>query len=554
MKALGFRQANSWLHTWSGLLLGWLLFAVFLTGTLSYFRQEITYWMQPELHASQANAHTAERAMEAMRRMAPDAASWQITLPDERSPTVQARWYDQGERVAKGGGKTATLDASTMEPLSGRPTAGGGFLYRFHFELYGMDRTTGRWIVGIATMFMLVAIISGVIIHKKIFIDFFTFRRRKGQRSWMDAHNALAVLSLPFHFMITYSGLLLLMFLLMPWGMDAAYKGDMRAFFADRGRAAAPAAGPGGQKQQALAAPQAMAPVGPMLEAAASQWPQGIASISVQQPGREGSTIELRQKGAETLLNHAASERMVFDAGSGQLKEHIRSDVPGAGTSTYNVFSALHRLRFADVWLRWLFFVAGVMGTAMVGTGMILWVVKRLSQKRKGQYHAGHRLVERLNVAAIAGLFVALGAYFWLNRLLPASLPGRAGWEINGFFIVWALTLAHAWLREHKQAWKEQLYAIVALFAGLPIVNFSYPDTHLVAAIVNGRWTLVSMDLVLLATAALAAWAAWYLRPPAGPARKAAPAKKSSHAAPADAGLLRPEAASVQASVQEAAS
>ncbi len=29
----GFRQAMSWLHTWAGLVLGWLLFAIFLTGT-----------------------------------------------------------------------------------------------------------------------------------------------------------------------------------------------------------------------------------------------------------------------------------------------------------------------------------------------------------------------------------------------------------------------------------------------------------------------------------------------------------------------------------------
>lgn len=539
MKALGFRQVNSWLHTWSGLLLGWLLFAVFLTGTLSYFRQEITYWMQPELHASQARAQTAIQAMEAMGRLAPDAASWQITLPSERNPTVRARWYQHGERVTKGGGKSVTLDATTMEPLLGRPTAGGEFLYRFHFELYGMDRTWGRWIIGVATMFMLVAIVSGVIIHKKIFVDFFTFRRRKGQRSWMDAHNALAVLSLPFHFMITYSGLLLLMFLLMPWGIDAAYNGDTRAFFADRGRAAAPAPS-AGVKDRESPTPLAMAPVGPMLETAGSQWPEGVASISVSQPGRAGSTIELRQKGAETLLNHAAGERMVFDAGSGKLKDTIRSDVPGAGVSTYNVFSALHRLRFADVWMRWLFFIAGVMGTAMVGTGMILWVVKRLPQKRKGRYHAGHRLAERMNVAAIAGLFIAVGAYFWLNRLLPASLAGRAGWEVNGFFIAWALTLLHACLREHGQAWKEQLYAIVLLFAGLPIVNFWYPDSHLAASIANGRWTLASMDLVLLATAALAAWAEWHLRPAHKPARAA---KQEAQ-----------EASPVQSTVQEAAS
>src|SRR5256885_4150372 len=60
-----------------------------------------------------------------------------------------------------------------------------------------MPRIWGRWIVGFATMLMFVAIITGVITHKKIFTDFFTFRPRKGQRSWLDAHNATAVLALP---------------------------------------------------------------------------------------------------------------------------------------------------------------------------------------------------------------------------------------------------------------------------------------------------------------------------------------------------------------------
>lgn len=36
------------LHTWSGLLFGWLLFAIFLMGTLTIFDTEITSWMQPE--------------------------------------------------------------------------------------------------------------------------------------------------------------------------------------------------------------------------------------------------------------------------------------------------------------------------------------------------------------------------------------------------------------------------------------------------------------------------------------------------------------------------
>ena len=49
----GFRQAMSWLHTWVGLTLGWVLFFIFLTGTVGYFDTEIDRWMQPELPQAQ---------------------------------------------------------------------------------------------------------------------------------------------------------------------------------------------------------------------------------------------------------------------------------------------------------------------------------------------------------------------------------------------------------------------------------------------------------------------------------------------------------------------
>ena len=42
------RQCTSWLHTWTGLIVGWVLFFVFVTGTPGYFQTEITRWMQPE--------------------------------------------------------------------------------------------------------------------------------------------------------------------------------------------------------------------------------------------------------------------------------------------------------------------------------------------------------------------------------------------------------------------------------------------------------------------------------------------------------------------------
>src|SRR5690606_21673447 len=191
-KPEGPRQAMSWLHTWSGLILGWLLFAIFLTGTLSFFHQEITAWMKPELHRSVPPPDPAQQAriaVDYLQKRYPDAGSWTIQLPNERSnvTVVTVRGQDEDPRARRGGTRI-TLDSATGEPLASRDTRGGAFLFRFHFELYGLPRIWARWIVGVATLFMFVAIISGIITHKKIFADFFTFRPGKGQRSWMDAH------------------------------------------------------------------------------------------------------------------------------------------------------------------------------------------------------------------------------------------------------------------------------------------------------------------------------------------------------------------------------
>ena len=43
-----FRISMTWLHTWAGLVFCWLLYFLFVTGTLGYFDSEIDLWMTPE--------------------------------------------------------------------------------------------------------------------------------------------------------------------------------------------------------------------------------------------------------------------------------------------------------------------------------------------------------------------------------------------------------------------------------------------------------------------------------------------------------------------------
>jgi uncharacterized iron-regulated membrane protein len=64
--------------------------------------------------------------------------------------------------------------------------------------------------VGFAALIMLVALVSGVVMHRKIFRELFTFRPKKHtQRSALDLHNLTGVVALPFHFIFAFSGLVI---------------------------------------------------------------------------------------------------------------------------------------------------------------------------------------------------------------------------------------------------------------------------------------------------------------------------------------------------------
>lgn len=495
-----FRQSMAWLHTWSGLLVGWVLFAVFLTGTAAYFRPEISRWMQPEAGQPAPVLQSAPAAVGFLQRKVPDAFHWDIFLPGDREAVTRVFWTPRAESGGPGRRDRrlhrATLDAASGEAVEARATRGGEFLYRFHFDLYYMPVRWGRWIVGFCAMLMLVAIISGIVTHKKFFADFFTLRLKKGQRSWLDAHAVTAVLSLPFHLMITYTGLVALMFLYMPWGVEARYASD-RAFFQEvfsPGRYA---------ERTGVAAP--LADLAPMIRKASEIWGGGMPGhIAVRHPGDEGATIRMEPSGAGRLAPEGHA--LVFRGATGEL---LTEEGAPPAVQTHSAMIGLHSGRFASPWLRWLYFLSGVGGTVMVATGLLMWIVKRRQKlPDPDRPHFGFRLVEKLNIGTIAGLPIGLAAYFLANRLLPVGMPGRAGWEIHAFFIAWGAVFAWALLRPARRGWIEALAAGAAAYALVPLANAATTAHGLLPSLLAADWLFVGFDLVMLATAAGLAGAA----------------------------------------------
>jgi uncharacterized iron-regulated membrane protein len=490
-----FRQSMNWLHTWAGVVVGALLFAIFWMGTLAVFDKEIDRWMSPMTRLAMPSGEISFDAQRSSYReaIAARAATWNIFAPNDRLPVVRAAWFG-----------TTGIESRYNDPGSGRQLAdpgtlaATGFLYPFHYHLHLRFMNLGLWLVGLASMAMLVLCISGVITHRKIFADFFTFRpNRKSRRAILDLHNVVGVLGLPFHLVITLSGVIIFYYLYFPSGWAAAYGvGNLRAFnqetFAAFSRAK-------------LNRPGELASLDAMAAEARRLWPgSGLASLSVYYPGDAAAYVQINTSFADRVTSSGGIA--FFDGTSGALL-YQRSELAPAMTA-YRFMFGLHIIQFQHWTLRWLYFVLGIAGCTLIGTGYLFWLESR--RKRHADLALpGVRIVEVLATGSVSGIIVATLAFFVVNRLLPLGLDGRAGFEVWTFYAAWIASFAHAGFRPARKAWREQSWAIAALALLAVLLNAITTGDHLARSLMHPHfWAVAGMDLMLLLGAVIAVYAA----------------------------------------------
>lgn len=447
------------LHAWGGLVFGWLLVPIFVAGSIAVFELEVSHWMQPELTAPQfSRGEAVARAEARLREVATDAAVWRVRLPNGREPTVGIGWGSDPRQLAE-----ETLDAASGRPLDPRATHGGHFFNEFHAELMG--GTAGKWLVGAVGIVMLAAIVSGVLVHHRILRDLFTFRPWAGRRrAWLDAHNLAGVATLPFLLMITWTGVVILAETFMPAATHVLYDGKARANRAEVVKSFARK--PAGEVA-------AMKPLVDHFAAAEALLGTGtVSNLLVHHPDDRGGLVQALRHVDDRLS--AVADHVTFDAATGEV--FGQQTEWNAMAYAYRAQVGLHVVHYGGPALRWLYFVSGLLGAAMMAAGIVLFERKR--RQRVGDAR-GQRLIEALGVASVAGGCVALLAYLWAARLLPAELEARAEREALCFLVVWAATLLHALRRGAAsgghgpaRAWREQLLLAAALALTAPALDF----------------------------------------------------------------------------------
>lgn len=537
-----FRHAATWVHTWFGLVLGFVLVVVFFFGSLSVFDREIDRWAIPASRFDPQPMPSFDKVLLPLfENIQPDKASLDQArkLVDGPLPTrwdnpmfwsastthrdpvldMSARWETPNAKVPDN-----VLGYRTIDPRSGKVfpddqlKIGSQFFYPLHtsltldYDLTTNGRDLGMWIVGFAALVMLVALISGVVMHRKVFREFFTFRPAKDtQRSVLDLHNMTGVLALPFHFFFALTGLLIFAGTYFPVShtqleplheLHEKIEEQETSLPHDRAGVAAP-----------------LASVDAMVAEAQRRWAAKdmageVGFLGLTHVGDANGYVSIFRAGTDRIAR--VSEGIHFEASTGEVLYENPPQTAVGGVANFLV--GLHLQHFRHWLLRWFYVLGGLMGATCIATGLIFFVEKRKKQHAKTNGQSS-RVVDALAVTTVTGMLIATLAILVANRLLPETLP--AGWPPRGdlekyvFWAAWALAMLHAFVRSApvalgrlNPAWREQCWAVAAMAVAAVLLNWVTTGDHLLKTIGKGYWPVAGMDLFMLASAVLAVFAA----------------------------------------------
>lgn len=537
-----FRQSMAWLHTWFGLLLGFVLMVVFFFGSLSVFDREIDRWAIPETRFESQPMPSFEAILgPAMRALKPHPDDMKATaarvigeIPPPETLPLSSFWAYTTHRdpvLSIGGefdipnkprnavdmhqhvhGWTTIDPRNGVELPEGQLKVGSRFFYPLHYSLHLHWLDLGYWIVGLAALVMMAALVSGVVMHRKLFREMFTFRPHKRvQRSALDLHNLTGVVALPFHFFFAFTGLVIFAGIYLPLD-DTLFRQQHQAF------EVAEAAATGLPHEAAgIAAP--LASVDAMVAEAKRRWAaRGMAGevglLSLEHLGDRNGYVSIYRAGSDRVA--LVGQGIHFEASSGRV---IREDSQPTAVKGINEFlTGLHLQHFEHWLLRWFYFVGGIAGCVCIATGFVFFIEKRKRQHAaRGQ--GGARWVDALAVTTVTGMLIATLAMLIANRVLPAELPLRGLWQERLFWLAWLLAGAHALWRTEPTvrgrlapAWAEQCVAIALLALWALAMNWITTGDHLLRTLGNRYWPVAGVDLMLLLSTGVALLAAHLLR------------------------------------------
>ncbi|UTW60166.1 PepSY domain-containing protein [Kordiimonas sp. SCSIO 12603] len=487
-------------HAWAGIGLGLLMFIVCFSGVVALFTDEVGLWEDERLRRAYSGPEfSLDKTVKAADAMFEGDADFVVAVPpNEFYPLARIFLRD----VDTGHSQNFNFDPETNEMLHTSDDGVGHFLAHMHTDLH-LPKPWGRYLVGFMGVVLMFSIITGVIIHKKILKELFSFRVGRSLRLMLtDSHKAMSVWGLIFHAMIGFTGALIgLSGILLLIAAGAAYKGDT---------AAAQAAILG-------TPPQYVGEAAPMtnldeLHAKAIEMQPGTAmeTAIIQNFGDKNAYIEFNLDIPNVTRTALAPRGSVsFHAVTGEFLSSKDWHASGIGMRFYYSIVPLHYATYGGVALKVLYALLGISTSMLSISGILLWMERRTGRKGNEAMNS-YRWLSALSVGVCGGMVLATASAFLAQHMAVA-----AGYSVtetivgNTYFSVWVLSIIFAFgLGNAYRSTKLLLQASAAVSILVPVANGVLTGDHLFKTLLAGEWAVALVDLTMLGASALLIYSA----------------------------------------------
>ena len=504
MIALDKRQTKTMVavHGWSGILLGLLLYAVVLTGTAAVFAEEIGAWSSGHTQSGSVFEQPIDAAVRRLAARTPEKYHDDINifeigdrrlgvffhrheLEPDGTPVDNGIYYQ-----IDGNGQVAKALHGTSEEVFGprNDDALSSFLVDTHVRLH-VPNPWGLILTGIVGLVLLVAAISGLLIHRHLFRDIFTLRRKSSAAlADRDRHSVAGTWSLPFAFVLAFTGSFFSFFgtVGVPVVAAAAFGGNVQAL----------SEAIFGLPGKADPAPRNLGNLDGVMADAISRTGAAPTFAIIEKFGRADATVTTFHPPAASRIDPVT---LLYNGATGafqRVKPSIGA-IPSVGGTLSAIMAPLHFGNFAGLASKAAWFGLGFAMCYVIYTGLRLWIVRRRADARSLDW------LERTLIVVAFGLPFALGtcaaAFF-----LAVGHDAAVYWTPAGFLAGCALAIATGALCRTPEALVRVLQggtgAVLGLLIPLRLAAADGPGWW--EAIRAGSPVIVGLDLVFMLSAA----------------------------------------------------
>lgn len=443
------------IHTWTGIIAGLVLFIGFYAGSLSMFEDEISLWATPSTHQlSQIPTKDLDSLIDiATSKFDKAQQGFTLNFNENYSPMT---WSEEG------GGRGLQLDhivrhatlsnqgeLITQVELSNEL---GDLIDTLH-RTAGIAGTIGHedigvLILGIAAILYFLALISGVIfLLPTLTKSFFALRKNKGaNRFWLDSHNLVGVISLPFHLIISLT--------VVVFAFHDVFYGGLSVAYGDKPLFERPTKAPTEYSIEQL----------PVVNTYFNKVNELTDGYEIQ--SLEFSGLSSKQPSLAIIV---FSEQEMMRSNTGDIiymnpytLQPTFSSIQLTEEEVYvpyiTSFFSLHFGGIGGELGKWVYFIMGLLGAFLFYSGNLLWLEKR--RKKQAKQSKSNRFMASLTIGICLGSMLGVVATMLLSKwLYYVNININSGY-LACYYITFFSSLIYVFVRGAARSSFQLLYCL----------------------------------------------------------------------------------------------